>query len=85
MDASLQYALLGSDDGVSVTEARLISRDDKVIAQVSSEIFQRNDGVWVSSQAFRIPNDWEPGTYAVEQSAETKNSRVFSVTRFTVR
>jgi hypothetical protein len=58
---------------------------DKVVAQISSQQFVRNDGAWVSAQSFRVPADWAPGDYTLEQVVETANSRIFSDTRFVVR
>jgi hypothetical protein len=85
IDSSVQYALLGSGAGVPVLETRAVKRNDVLVAQISSQRFTRNDGAWVSSQAFRIPEDWQPGEYTLEQVVETAQSRVMSVSRFTVR
>lgn len=85
VDSSFQYALLGTGPGVEITETRLVKKDGVLMAQISSQNFTRNDGVWVSAQAFRIPEDWARGEYTLEQIAETVQSRILTVSRFTVR
>jgi hypothetical protein len=82
--AGMQYALLGSGAGRQVTETRVIKRDGEVISQISSQTYTRNDGTWVSTQQFRIPENWEPGKYTIEQTAQTNQSVVSGMTNFYV-
>jgi hypothetical protein len=82
--AGMQYALLGSGPGKQVTETRVIKRDGEVISQISSQKHTRNDGTWVSTQQFRIPENWDPGKYSIEQTAQTIQSTVSGTTNFYV-
>lgn len=84
-EASMQYALLGSGAGQTVTETRTVRRDAEIVAQISSQKFTRNDGTWVSSQQFRIPENWEPGKYTLEQTAQTPQSTVLGTTIFYIQ
>lgn len=81
---SMQYALMGSGAGKQVTETRVIKKDGEIIAQISTEIFTRNDGTWISSQEFRIPENWEVGQYTLEQFASTNKSTISGTAKFTV-
>lgn len=82
--ASMQYALLGTGAGKTVTETRTIRRNNEVISQISSQKFTRNDGTWVSNQQFRIPENWDTGEYTLEQIAQTNESAVSGNTKFYV-
>lgn len=82
--ASMQYALLGSGPGKVVTETRVIKQNGEVVSQISSQQFTRNDGTWVSTQDFRIPRNWKPGEYTLEQTVATIQSTVSGTTRFWV-
>ncbi|MFP6584946.1 MAG: glycine zipper domain-containing protein [Candidatus Hydrogenedentota bacterium] len=82
--ASMQYALLGTGAGKTVTETRIIKRNGEVISQISSQKFTRNDGTWVSNQQFRIPENWDAGEYTLEQTAQTDQSTVSGNTKFYV-
>ncbi|MFP6597268.1 MAG: glycine zipper family protein [Candidatus Hydrogenedentota bacterium] len=82
--AGMQYALMGSGAGKQVTETRVIRRDGELISQISSQSYTRNDGTWVSTQQFRIPENWEPGKYSIEQTAQTNQSAVSGMTNFYV-
>ena len=81
---ALQYALLGSGAGKQVTETRVIKKDGEIIAQISSEVFTRNDGTWISSQEFRIPENWDVGQYTLEQIAKTNKSTISGTAKFFV-
>ncbi len=83
-NVSMQYALLGSGAGKQVTETRIIKKDGEVVAQISSETFTRNDGTWISSQEFRIPENWEAGEYTLEQVAATHESTISGSAKFFV-
>lgn len=82
--AGMQYAILGTGAGQQVTETRVIKRDGEVISKISSQKYTRNDGTWVSTQQFRIPENWEPGKYTLEQTAQTAQSAVSGMTSFYV-
>lgn len=84
IEASIQYALLGSGGGARITESRTLRRGDQVIAEVSTKNFTRDDGTWVSTQQFKIPDNVEPGTYSVFQVVQTNQSRISSTTQFQV-
>lgn len=84
VEASMQYALLGSPGGTDVTETRSLMRGDREISQVSSQMFTRTDGTWVSTQQFRIPQDLTPGEYTLMQRAYTARSSVSGTTQFYV-
>jgi uncharacterized protein YcfJ len=76
VEASMQYALLGTGGGTKVTETRTLKRGDEVIAEVSSKTFTRDDGTWVSTQQFKIPENVVPDMYTVVQVVQTAQSRI---------
>ena len=84
IEASIQYALLGTGSGATVRESRTLMRGDEVIAEVSSKSFTRNDGTWVSTQQFKIPNNQPAGQYRVVQIVETAQNRISGSAYFTV-
>lgn len=83
-DASVQYALLGTGAGVQVTEQRTLMQGDRVIADVSTHNFNRDDGTWVSTQPIRLPSDLAPGEYAIVTNVRTARSAISTQSRFTV-
>ncbi len=85
VEASIQYALLGTGGGTQVTERRMLKHGDQVVAEVSSKTFTRTDGTWVSTQQFKIPQDTQPGTYTVVQSVQTAQSRISGMSQFSVQ
>ncbi|HNR32257.1 MAG TPA: hypothetical protein PKI11_15305 [Candidatus Hydrogenedentes bacterium] len=85
VESQVQYALLGSGGGVEVTEKRTLLRGGQVVSELSSESFVRSDGTWVSSQRFRLPNDLQPGEYAVMQRVSTAQHVVSGTAPFTVQ
>ncbi len=85
VESQVQYALLGAGAGVEVTETRTLLRGGQVLQQVSSESFVRTDGTWVSSQRFRLPNDLQPGVYAVMQRVSSAQHVVSGTAEFTVQ
>lgn len=82
VEASIQYAILGTGGGTQVTEARSLRRGDQVISEVSSKTFTRDDGTWVSTQQFKVPENLEPGTYTVVQVVQTAQSRISGTSQF---
>ncbi len=84
VEASIQYALLGTGGGTRVTESRSLRRGNEVIAEVSSKTFTRDDGTWVSTQQFKIPQNIDPGTYTVVQVVQTAQSRISGSSQFRV-
>jgi len=86
VEASIQYALLtGGTGAVQVTETRQLRRGDQVVADISSQKFSRPDGTWVSTQQFKIPNNTEPGVYAIMQRVTTaQGSTIAGSDTFTV-
>ena len=84
VEASMQYAVLGTGPGQEVTETRLVKRGGELLSQISSKLYTRNDGTWVSLQEFRVPEDWTPGEYTLEQVVSTQRLTVSGVVRFFV-
>lgn len=83
-EASVQYALLGVGPGVQVSEQRSLMRGDRLIADVSTYNFNREDGTWVSSQPFRVPTNLEPGQYTIVTTVRTARSAISSQSQFNV-
>ncbi len=75
-EASIQYALLGAGPGVQVSEQRSLMRGDRMIADLSTHNFTRDDGTWVSAQPFRIPTNLEPGIYTIVTTVRTARSAI---------
>jgi len=84
IEARMQYALLGAPNGTAVTERRTILRNDKVISDISAEEHTRNDGTWVSTQEFKVSENWAPGEYVIEQSVQSPRLTVSGRARFIV-
>jgi hypothetical protein len=84
IEARMQYALLGAPGGLAITERRLILKNDKVISEISAEEHTRNDGTWVSTQQFRVPDSWGPGEYIIEQVVTSARLTVSGRARFRV-
>ena len=83
-EASIQYALLGTGSGIEVSEQRSLMRGDRMIADVSTHNFTRDDGTWVSSQPFRLPSNLEPGQYTIVTTVRTMRSAISSQAQFAV-
>ncbi len=84
IEASIQYALLGTGAGTTVTETRTLRRGSEVVSQVSSKQMTRADGTWVSTQQFKIPANTAPGTYEIFQVVQTAQNTVSGSSPFTV-
>lgn len=84
MDGSLQYAIIGSGGNTQVKETRRLLRGEKVISELSSKTFTRQDGTWITSQQFKLPSNLSPGRYSLIQKVETSTSTVFGTAEFTV-
>ncbi|MFA7693105.1 MAG: hypothetical protein WCX86_09430 [Candidatus Hydrogenedentales bacterium] len=83
-EASIQYALLGVGSGVEVSEQRSLLKDGKVLADLSTHSFNRDDGTWVSSQPFRVPTNLQPGTYTIMTSVRTARSAISGQAAFNI-
>ena len=84
VEASMQYALLGTGAaGVSVVESRQLRDGENVLAESSATVV-RTDGTWVSTQTFELPRAALPGTYTIVQTVQTPQSRVSGTSTFTV-
>ncbi len=83
--ASLQYALIGGTDGTPVTETRRLLKGERVIADLSSRKFDRQDGTWLTTQEFTLPSNLDPGKYSLIQKVETAQSSIFGTATFTVQ
>jgi uncharacterized protein YcfJ len=84
VELRMQYALLGAPEGITITERRIVLKNDKVISQISGEEHVRNDGTWVSTQEFRVPDSWGPGEYEIEQSVSSTRLTVSGRVRLIV-
>ncbi|MCK5863486.1 MAG: hypothetical protein KAH38_13430 [Candidatus Hydrogenedentes bacterium] len=83
-DASIQYALLGAAAGIQVSEQRSLKQGDRMIADISTHNFTRDDGTWVSSQPIRLPSNLNPGQYTIVTTVRTSRSAISSQAQFTV-
>ncbi len=84
IETTVQYALLGTGSGTSVTETRSLLRGEQLIADISSSSFNRNDGTWVSSQQFRLPPNLSPGQYTILFRVSTRLSSISGRATFVV-
>lgn len=84
VEASAQYALLGSGGGVQVTESRRLYQGDRMLSEVSTRNFTRTDGTWVSAQNIRLPGNLAPGQYSVRTEVTTSKSRISGIAPFFV-
>ena len=83
--ASLQYAILGNSNGTPVTETRQLLQHERIIGNLSSKKFTRQDGTWLTTQEISLPNNLKPGEYSLVQRVETPQSSIFGTATFTVR
>jgi uncharacterized protein YcfJ len=84
VELRMQYALLGAPSGATITERRIVLQNDRVVSQISAEEHIRNDGTWVSTQEFRVPNSWDPGEYIIEQTVSSSRLTVSGRVRLMV-
>ncbi|HOJ67990.1 MAG TPA: glycine zipper domain-containing protein [Candidatus Hydrogenedentes bacterium] len=84
IEATVQYALLGTGGSVQVSEQRTLMRGDQVISDVSTQNFTRPDGTWVSSQTVRLPGNIQPGTYTIVTVVRTARSAISARADFNV-
>jgi len=85
MEATIQYAIMGTGGGVQVRETRTVMRNGGTVSELSSKTFTRTDGTWVSTAQFEVPERWEPGTYTMVQTVQTPSSRISDSAVFTVQ
>ena len=83
-EASIQYAILGGGAGLQVSEQRSLMQGDRMIADVSTHNFTREDGTWVSTQPVRLPSNLAPGQYTIVTTVRTARSAISSQAQFTV-
>lgn len=83
--ASLQYAIIGGSAGTPVTETRRLLRGEKVLSDLSSKKFTREDGTWLTTQDIKLPDNLQPGQYSLIQKVDTPLSSVFGTATFTVQ
>ncbi len=83
-EASIQYAILGGGAGLQVSEQRSLMQGDRMIADVSTHNFTREDGTWVSTQPIRLPSNLQPGQYTIVTTVRTARSAISSQATFTV-
>lgn len=84
IETTIQYALLGTGSGTTVTETRSLLRGDQLVSDLSTSSFNRNDGTWVSSQEFRLPNNLSPGQYTILFRVSTNLSSISGRANFVV-
>jgi len=85
VSASLQYAIITGTAGTPVTETRRLLRGDRVISDVSSKKFTREDGTWLTNQDIKLPDNLQPGQYSLIQKVDTPQSSISGVATFTVQ
>lgn len=83
--ASLQYALIGGSGGTPVTETRRLLRGEKIISDVSSKKFTREDGTWLTTQDINLPDNLQPGQYTLIQKVDTPTQSISGNAEFTVQ
>lgn len=83
--ASLQYAIITGTAGTPVTETRQLRFGEKILGDLSSKKFTREDGTWLTTQEIQLPSNLKPGEYSIIQRVETPQSSVFHTATFTVR
>ena len=84
ISATIQYALLGTGPGVQVSEQRTLMMGDRVISDISTQSFTRQDGTWVSTLPFRLPGNLQPGQYTLVTTVRTARSAISGRANFTV-
>jgi outer membrane lipoprotein SlyB len=84
VEVRMQYALLGAPNGASITERRVLLSNNEIFSQISAEEHTRNDGTWVSTQEFRVGENWQPGEYVIEQTVSTSRLTVSGRVRLIV-
>lgn len=82
VEVSIQYAVLGADDGVRIKESRSLMRNGEEIELFSSRMIYRANGSWVSPEQFRISRRLEPGEYEIVQTVESRDARISGKTSF---
>ncbi|MCF6286529.1 MAG: glycine zipper domain-containing protein [Candidatus Hydrogenedentes bacterium] len=85
IEATLQYAIIGTGGGTQVKETRRLLRGERVIGELSSKSFTRQDGTWVTTQQFKLPSNLKPGRYSLIQKVETGKSSIFGTAEFTIQ
>jgi hypothetical protein len=84
VEATVQYALVTHEHAADVKETRVLRRDGKVVAELSTKHFTRASGSWVTTLPFRVPRDLAPGEYELVQTVRTAESSISSVNTFHV-
>lgn len=85
INSTIQYALLGSGPGMQVTETRSLMRGDRLVSTFNNESFQRDDGTWVSSKEFQLPNDIAPGVYSIDTRVTAGQLNISGAATFSVQ
>lgn len=85
VEASAQYAILGTNGGVQVTETWILRRGQEEISKLSSYKQTRNDGTWVSTLPFRVPDNLAPGDYRIFYTAATSQTSISGSSTLVVR
>jgi hypothetical protein len=85
VEATAQFALLGAGPGVQLTESWILRDDRQEIAQLSSYTQTREDGTWVSTLPFRVPENLAPGNYYIAYHAQTSQAGISGRADFVVQ
>ena len=85
VEAYSQYALLGADGGVPVTETWQLERNGQVLSRLAEYTQTRNDGTWVSTLPFEVPATLDSGQYTVTHQARTNVATATRSASFTVQ
>ena len=84
VEASIQYAILGAGEGVSVTETRALYYGDGQVLELSSKAMMRTNGTWYSTQSLQLPRTMPRGEYTMIQRVRAGAKMVTGVTDFTI-
>ncbi|MBI2435377.1 MAG: glycine zipper family protein [Candidatus Hydrogenedentes bacterium] len=85
MQANFTYALLGAGAGIGVTETRTLLRGDRLLSDLASKTDTRDDGTYVSSQEFRLPNDIMQGIYTLDTRVTAGQNSISAKATFSVQ
>ena len=73
VEGSVDYAVMGSGNGVNVREQFVLMKGNDVIGEVYSGETPRTDGTFNKSVDIEFPDDTPPGTYRLAHTVTTQN------------
>lgn len=84
-EAVMEYAVLGMGaGGTEVTEAWSFMRGGRTVSELSARTVNRQDGTWVSTLQFQVPEDTEPGVYTMSQRVQGGGLNISGQSQFEV-